>query len=211
MKNFTPEILEWYYIVGGNIISYSVKNLWPSRYLSYAKKDLAKASERSCVNCVSNAKRALHYQVDALAVAFGWDKIKKKRNDFPSKMEFLGKCGVISPTIIRRINKMRNRVEHDYYIPSEDEAVEYLEIVELYLLATDKTSSYFPDGPCADLISDDDEYESEWNYPESLEISIPEAEGVVKIKANGIELVNYNIDQPEYFEWVSAVVRQHSA
>lgn len=176
-----PEILEWYFVTGGHQINYPVKGIWESTYLNFAKIDFAEAKEhRNFVNAVSNAKRALHYQVDALAKAFGWENLKK-RNNFPTKMDFLGRCGVAAPNIIRRINKFRNTIEHDYYLPTEDEAEEYLDIVELYLMATHKIAIEFPDQPRTDLISDDEEYREEWNYPPFLKIYLPEAKGILKI------------------------------
>lgn len=115
---FTPDLIGWYFVVGGSQITYARKGIWPSTYLAYAQADFeGEKDARTLVNTISNAKRALHYQVEGLAEALGWNHFKS-RDDFPTRLNFLGLCGVLSPTIIRRINRIRNSVEYDYYIPS---------------------------------------------------------------------------------------------
>lgn len=206
-----PDFLGWYYISGGHQIDYPVKGVWDSTYLGFAKSDFEEGKEhRNFVNAVSNAKRALHYQVDALSKAFGWEKLKE-RNNFPTKLEFLGKCGVTAPNIIRRVNKFRNTIEHDYYLPSEEEAEEYLDIVELYLMATHKIATEFPDRPGAYLISEDDEYNPDWKYPKNIEIYFPETEGSLKVASRESVIIELNIDDPEYYEWVYTLVQQSVA
>lgn len=208
---YTPDFIGWYFVEGGSQIKYPVAGLWPERYLEYAKADFAEEKSLRCwVNAVSNAKRSLHYQVDALATAFGWEHMKG-RNDFPRKLEFLGSCGVLSPTIIKRMNRLRNSVEHDYYEPTEDQALEYIEIVELYLGATHYTAAYFPGDIQAELMSDDEEYDSSWSYPEIIRIIFPEGAGKLTIKTNKEVIVEVQIGEPGYFEWVSAIVRQHAS
>ncbi|WP_157510845.1 hypothetical protein [Frateuria sp. Soil773] len=207
----SPEMIGWYLVFGSQPVRYPVANLWPATYLHYAQLDFNQADgQRSWVNAVSNAKRALHYQVEALAVAFGSRRIGL-RDSFPKKLDFLGSCGVISPTIIRRINRLRNRIEHDYHLPTEDEALEYLEIVELYLGATHFTATYFPGYVEAELIDDDEEYQESWNFPKVLKIHLTEGEGKLAIDANGARIFSAEVGTPEYFEWVAAIVRQNAS
>lgn len=205
---FTQEAIGWYFFTGNDALKYPVVGLWPSTYLDFAKKDFDEEKSPRCwVNAVSNAKRALHYQVDALATALGWEHLKS-RNDFPSKLNFLGSCGVLSPTIIKRMNRFRNTVEHDYYIPTENETLDYLEIVELYLSATHFITIHFPEYIDAYLMSDDDEYDPSWNYPEEIDISLPQGDGILTIKDNHQTLVQVAVSEPAYYEWVSAILIQ---
>jgi hypothetical protein len=205
----TPETIGFYFISCDSELIYPVAGLRPEDYLESAKEDFANFTEekdpRHLLNAVSNAKRALHYQVEALAKALGWEHIKS-RNDFPSKMNFLRSCDVLSPTIIGRINRFRNIVEHDYYIPKENEALEYLEIVELYLRATSYTSMHFPDEPDAFLMSDADGYDPNWNYPERIFIRLPQGEGKLTIETDDQILVQVTVAEPIYFEWVSTIL-----
>lgn len=211
MKEFTPDSIGWYYLAGGHQISYPVSGIWESTYFDYAKEDMEEGcSERNLVNAVSNAKRALHYQVDALSKAYGYELIKKN-NSFPAKLEYLGKCGIAAQGIVRRVNKFRNSIEHDYYLPSKEETEEYLDIVELYLMATHKAATDYPDQPGAELMADDDEYEKSWGWPSYLDILFPEGKGTLQIKSDSLELLNIDITHPEYFRWVSAVVAANLA
>lgn len=210
----SSDMIGWYFIDGGGKqIEYPQKEIWPDTYLDYAKADFAEfevgKSSRCLINAVSNAKRALHYQVDGLANALGWSALKGKR-DFPTKLDFLGRCGVLSPIIIKRINKLRNTVEHDYYVPTEDETLEYLEIVELYLGATRTASVYFPSGITVYVMDDvDDEYKEEWGLPISITIDI-RAEGRIVVTGAGETIVDISIKDERYYDWVSAVIRQGS-
>lgn len=206
-------MIGWYYIDGNGVqISYPQPGVWPDTYLDYAKDDFSDfarlKSPRCLINSVSNAKRALHYQVDGLANALGWSEVKGKR-DFPTKLEFLGRCGILSPLIIKRINKLRNTVEHDYYVPTEDEALEYLEIVELYLGATRTASVYFPSGITVYLMEDDDEYKAEWELPKSVFIDV-RSEGRIVITGGRDIIVDLSIKDEDYYGWLSAVIRQAS-
>ena len=209
---FTPDLVGWYFLLGGSQITYSRKGIWPSTYLAYAQEDFeGEKDARTLVNAISNAKRALHYQVEGLADALGWNHFKA-RDDFPTRLNFLGLCGVLSPTIIRRINRMRNSVEHDYYIPTEDETLEYLEIVELYLGAVHHTATYFPSDVEAELMSSSEDYDTKLNYPPHIRIRLPEGSGQLTITAPGkLEIVDIGVTDPQYFKWVPAVIKQNAA
>lgn len=119
----------------------------PRTYLGYAQADLNDpSSDRTCVNSLSNAKRSLHFQVDILSEAFGIAHSKLgKRLTFPQKLEFCVKCGVIGPRILGKINRMRNAVEHDYYLPTPDESQDFVDVVELFLHGTDSYIKQFPE------------------------------------------------------------------
>ena len=210
-RAYTPDLVGWYFLHGGTQIPYSGSGIWPTTYLDYARADFeGDKSPRALVNAVSNAKRALHYQVEAIADALGWEHFKA-RQDFPTRLNFLGLCGVLSPIIIRRINKMRNSVEHDYYLPTEDEALEYIEIVELYLGATHQTATYFPDWVDAELMSDSDDYDKSLAYPSVIQVRLPPGKGILKITADDESVVDIAVTDPQYFNWVSAIIKQNAA
>lgn len=93
----------------------SAKNdVYPFSYLEYAKEDIAEdQSRRTLINAIGNAKRAFHFQVDLICKAFGWEHLNGKRNsNFSEKLDFLAKCGVVSPNILRKLNRVHNKVEH---------------------------------------------------------------------------------------------------
>ncbi len=119
----------------------------PTKYLSFARKDIEiEKTDRTFINSISNAKRALHLQVETISKAFGFKSKKTKNNvNFHDHLEFCEKCGVLTPKILKSINKIRNAIEHDYYTPTEIEAEEFIDIVELFIAATDKYIYQFPE------------------------------------------------------------------
>ncbi len=204
---FKIEHIGMYYLSGGVQVSYMVDEVWPSTYLSFAQRDLEDAkTNRNFVNCVANAKRAIHYQVDALSKAFSFELSQySKANNFPSKYEFLKKCGVIAPRLMNRLNRLRNSIEHDYYIPSIEEAEEYVEIAELYLAATNQISINFPHYTTGDLMDDDEDYDPSLDLPLLIEIKIPEGKGTLEIYCGENKLIERNIQDHDYYDWVSCI------
>ncbi|MCK9293719.1 MAG: hypothetical protein M0P70_01435 [Desulfobulbaceae bacterium] len=115
-------------------------------YLGFAKEDLKEEKEdRTLVNALSNAKRALHLQIDILTKTFGIMYINPKRRfDFPQKLDFCVKCGIVGPQILRKINRLRNAVEHEYYVPDINEVEDFIDITELFVAASDVILRNFP-------------------------------------------------------------------
>ncbi|MEC4728980.1 hypothetical protein HWQ46_26055 [Shewanella sp. D64] len=120
----------------------------PRHYLDFAIQDMEESgeikSERSLVNTLSNAKRALHLQVETIAKGFGFPTPERGYPNFHRYLEYCQKCGVVTPKILKRLNTVRNKVEHKYYIPTESEAKDFIDIVDLFLAATDKFIYQFP-------------------------------------------------------------------
>ena len=117
----------------------------PEMYLAFARSDLRRPYRRNRINAVSNAKRSLHLHVDVLAKALGLLVLSKKdRRNFPQKLDFLSRCGVVTPAILQRLNLLRNAVEHDYTIPDFRQAQDFLDIVELFLRSSGTLRTSFP-------------------------------------------------------------------
>ncbi|MFQ1699262.1 hypothetical protein ACJ5NV_01570 [Loktanella agnita] len=132
-------------------------SMLPSDYLKFATFDIHEnQDERACVNGVTNAKRALHLRIESLAEIFGSAHIGiNGHSHFPKLIDFVGKCGVVAPGILRRLNKIRNEVEHRYFVPSFDQVEDFVDIVQLFLSATEGLISQFPTD--VDLSSDDED------------------------------------------------------
>jgi len=117
----------------------------PEEFLEFSQRDLkdikSKEDIHQLVNALSNAKRALECQIDSLLFAFGCYKIIK---GVPNKIDFLRDCGVIAPTLLKRFNKIRNTLEHDYVLPSPEEVFDFIEITELFIFATRRFVHEFP-------------------------------------------------------------------
>ena len=112
----------------------------PFQYLEFARQDSFDGTEsRNLINSLSNAKRALHLQVETIAQGYGYKKLKRNSR-FPAKLEFLGEIGIATPPIISKLNVLRNKVEHDYIVPGLEQIRDYCDIVELFLRATEGSS-----------------------------------------------------------------------
>lgn len=116
------------------------------RYLGYAVEDLVAGNgARNVINAASNAKRALHLQAELLSEAFGIHiKYPKKNLHFPKRLEFLRNCGVVGGSVLNKLNKMRNEMEHEYAEPTADETQDFIDIVEMFLAATARIVTSFP-------------------------------------------------------------------
>ena len=116
---------------GFSYIEFST-NIKPKDYIRFAEEDLKISLEHSYINAMSNAKRAIDCQVDNLIAGFG---LKKRRN-FPQKAEDVQNLGLVAPRILRKVMKIRNRMEHEYYKPTRDESEDAIDIAVLFVEAT---------------------------------------------------------------------------
>ncbi|EGQ9837263.1 hypothetical protein [Vibrio cholerae] len=128
-------------------LEYPVKTT-PRHYLDFALKDFEECkkvkSDRALVNALSNAKRSLHLQVETIAKGFGFANLERGYPNFHCYLNYCEKCGVVTPRILKKLNSVRNAVEHEYYIPTESETEDFIDVVELFLAATDKFIFQFP-------------------------------------------------------------------
>jgi len=151
-------------------------NISPRMYFDFAKNDLESGiSKRTKINAFCNARRALCFQLEIIAKAFGFEKLsKKKYTSFPQKLEFCQKCGVIGPQILKKLNRTRNLVEHEYYIPTEVEVKDLLDVVELFLAATDHFIFSFPEGLEISV-----SHELNKDLPEIICVDMPPNKGII--------------------------------
>ena len=118
----------------------TVKLPWditPDKYIKFAQDEIVAKDERSVINALSNAKRALACQVDSLLLAFGLDAACEKWS-FPRKLERLEMIGIIAPSVLKKINKERNEMEHGYALPDREAIVDFVGIVALFIAATNR-------------------------------------------------------------------------
>lgn len=110
----------------------------PGRYLQLAEDALADCSENELrlVDAVSNVKRAIECQMDALLYAFGWLSLAA-RWPFPKKLSQLDRLGFVSPRILKRINDTWNELEHRHKLPQLSEVETAIDVAALFLAYTD--------------------------------------------------------------------------
>jgi hypothetical protein len=188
----------------------------PFQYLEFARQDLSDGTEsRNLINSLSNAKRALHLQVETIAQGYGYKKLKRS-SKFPAKLEFLGEIGIATPSIISKLNALRNKVEHDYMVPEVEQVKDYCDIVELFLDATEAPINTFPinvkfqPNEISDINETDEPHVSQ--LPEYLTIDLVKFEGEINIYGFNFDGSN-EIDQkvtaedPEYSKWINQILR----
>ncbi|WP_162935030.1 hypothetical protein [Pseudomonas cavernae] len=181
----------------------------PKDYYHFAIQDLSiEPDTRSLVNALSNTKRALHLQVEMLSTAFGLDKFSKKAKSFPAMVDFLSSCGLVTPRILSKINKLRNLVEHEYHIPEKDEVENFIDVTELFIAATEKYIKNFPCGIefLAEAIDP--------NHPQISYVDLEPYEGVITFshglvantEGHDWEKSEIHAPDPAYFKWVKFIV-----
>jgi hypothetical protein len=112
-------------------------------FFRYAKSDFRSRSRHGRVNALSNAKRAIDCQIDSLLFAFGLlGRSRRQHWNFPAKMKTLKDIGVVTPTILRKIVRRRNVLEHEYHSPSNGEVEDALDVAELFIEYTDDFLRY---------------------------------------------------------------------
>jgi len=163
---------------------------------------------RNIINAIGNAKRALHLQVETICVGYGY---KSKSKDFPPKLSFLKDLGIVAPKIIEKLNRIRNRIEHEYYCPNLDETNDFIDVVELFLYATFDFIAIFPDETIFEIGDGDNSKEAHTNtgLPEHIRIEIKKNAGKLSVYNlhwfDGREeelILAVDVSQKEYFEWV---------
>jgi hypothetical protein len=125
--------------IGGSEAPASVKPakafLAPRDFLDFAVDDSTDLNkERSLVNCLGNCKRAIDSQVDCLIGRLGMFPLAKRQGwNIPTKLEFISKSGLVAPRILRKVNTLRNRLEHDHAVPSKEQVEDALDIATLFV------------------------------------------------------------------------------
>ncbi|WP_146613025.1 hypothetical protein [Halomonas sp. SL1] len=178
-------------------LEYEAK-ITPRIYLEYAIEDLSLGKEhRTLINAISNAKRALHLQAETISNAFGIKSTYPKGIiPFPKIIGFLKDCGIVGDRILRKLNKIRNSVEHDYYLPSENEVDNFIDIVELFIAATDRLVMCFPSN--AEI-----EYSEKLEgSPEIQDVSLDANTGKIYLFVHpGKEVAKSELDEMDIYEW----------
>jgi hypothetical protein len=109
--------------------------LEPRDFLNFAVEDSTGLDkEKNLVNCLGNCKRAIDAQVDRLIGRLGFFPLAKKQGwSIPKKLDFVLESGLVAPRILRNVNTLRNRLEHDHALPSRQQVEDALDVAMLFL------------------------------------------------------------------------------
>ncbi len=113
-------------------------DIYPRDYLYYADKELStylsKHDNSALINCISHLKRAADCQVDIFLHVFQVYKLFKARNlGFDKKLEYLNASAVFSSRTMNRFNLLRNKMEHEYEIPTISDIEVYFDLVMAFV------------------------------------------------------------------------------
>lgn len=111
----------------------------PVAFLLLAEDDYERGGLSALINATTNAKRAIVSQMDQLLVSFGFGSF---RWDVPRKVEKLLAMGLLAPTLLRKIVKMRNTLEHTYQAPSLLDVEEAMDVAALFVMSA--TALFIP-------------------------------------------------------------------
>lgn len=107
-------------------------------YLEFAEADFADGQNDRCrVNAISNAKRSLHMRLEDLCLGFGSVTLSKLKT-FPFLLNYVRKCGIVTPKVLVQLNLLRNDVEHRFQVPTASEVTTFIGVASLFLSATDR-------------------------------------------------------------------------
>jgi hypothetical protein len=98
-------------------------------FLDIAEEDLLSNDLRGNINALTNAKRAIDCQVEAIIEVLSL----RKARQFPVKLERINEIGLVAPRVLKRLNKLRNALEHDFVSPSRDEVEDFIDVASLFI------------------------------------------------------------------------------
>lgn len=101
-------------------------------YLKSAERDLQHEDNSGNINALTNAKRAIDCQLEALIAKFGL--LKKKT--FPERTSQLQRIGLVAPRILQKVNKTRNFLEHEFKVPERSATEDAVDIATLFVKLT---------------------------------------------------------------------------
>jgi len=114
-------------------------------FLDFANADLGlqEGDRRSVVNALSNAKRALHCQLDSIIIACGLHCHRATATaNFSKKLATVSKLGVIAPRVLSKVNQSRNLMEHEYVSPSYESVCDFVDVVALFVAGTTQVTHW---------------------------------------------------------------------
>ncbi|MCQ4086990.1 hypothetical protein [Saccharibacillus sp. JS10] len=135
IENFEKIILKYHQNIvhdsgGGQALNFPDFDLFARDYLRFAEEGLNDGSNASLINCVSNLKRAMDCQIDTFFHAINLYKyIHDKNLKFEKKLVFIEDIGLFSSRSLRKLNTIRNKMEHLYEVPKIIEIELYFELV----------------------------------------------------------------------------------
>jgi hypothetical protein len=119
---------------GGSSLNHDF-DINPEDFLQRAEDDYEIGGSAALLNSITNAKRAIHCQIDQALLCLGFNT---KRWNLPKKAELLVRLGFVAPRILKRVTHTRNVLEHEYVSPTLEQVEEALDLAALFVEATNR-------------------------------------------------------------------------
>lgn len=129
-----------------NVLGSSIRGLerpfdiTPNSFLKFAELDTQSGLSHNFVNALSNVKRAIDCQIECIFATTG---IIMPDIDFPEKLNILNEIGLVSPTLLKKINRERNLLEHEFINPASEKVLDALDIATLFISYTNAKMQKF--------------------------------------------------------------------
>lgn len=138
--------------------TYSIEYIERAKNIMETLDNYAKDESYALRDAYLNSKRAIDYQIDTVLHCFGFlEGVKKERYNFPKKINLLNTLGVTAPSILEKVNRIRNEIEHEHKQPTKSEVFEAIDVAELFYYATNRLTRLFITGMIVHL--DDEHFE----------------------------------------------------
>ena len=103
-------------------------------FIQFAGRDLNINTVEAHVSVVTNLKRALDCQIDTYFLSLGLHGYLKKKNiKIAKKLEMLSEMGFLNPRSLDRLNLIRNKIEHHYQSPNDEDIALFFDLVTAYV------------------------------------------------------------------------------
>ncbi len=113
----------------------------PREYLAYAEDRLTHPdTPGSMIDCLGHLKRAMSCQLDRFLATINLLAVfNKKSLGIDKRLEFLARAGVFQSRTLSRLNRLRNKMEHEYAAPDLTDLEVYADLVTAFVLVLEKT------------------------------------------------------------------------
>jgi len=149
-------------------------------FLRFAKLDIKENDTRGFVNALTNAKRAIDCQADTALSLFGisFDELQKETNriieitnnnkiDISHKFKLIQALDFAPSMLISKTRTLRNKLEHNYNIPTNIDVNEAIELAHLFNLAIDNRINIVEEHF---TITDEKNFIKDWECKKSFDI-----------------------------------------
>lgn len=169
--DWTNTYINW----GGGVALSCDFDVTPNDFLRFANQDLQNKDKRGIINAITNAKRAIDCQVDTLLACIGYepntnlpqnvkDYIKQHSSsneyvNIPQRLMLVSCLDAAPSNLISKIRGIRNILEHEYSLPTIDQAHEAIELATLFIGTLNNVLNTFIDG--FDMSSEETKFEGD--------------------------------------------------